>query len=168
MIYSMFPPTYNISCNYCCVTFVPLFINLRHPLDFTSHTCRREILFCGSPGVLYGAIEPMTTAKIGSETICFGWHNTRRAFMPTPVIVSRARRRFTLCAKLFERSRRKGSDSRHDKVCYMCCHDDTACTLVALDTPGPVYFGTALLACICSTHHTLKNHEYRMRAFLCL
>ena len=31
-IYSMFPPTC-ISCGYCCITFVPLFINLRHPRD---------------------------------------------------------------------------------------------------------------------------------------
>ena len=30
----MFPPTY-ISYDYCCVTFVSLFINLRPPRDFT-------------------------------------------------------------------------------------------------------------------------------------
>ena len=43
-VYSMFPPTY-ISCDYCCVTFVSLFINLRHPRDFTSHTYRRGTLY---------------------------------------------------------------------------------------------------------------------------
>ena len=43
-IYSMFPPTY-ISCDYCCVTFVSLFINLRHSRDFTSHTSRRGTLY---------------------------------------------------------------------------------------------------------------------------
>ena len=40
----MFPPTY-ISCDYGCVTFVSLFINLRHPRDFTSHTSRRGTLY---------------------------------------------------------------------------------------------------------------------------
>ena len=40
----MFPPTY-ISCEYCCVTFVSLFINLHHPRDFTSHTSRRGTLY---------------------------------------------------------------------------------------------------------------------------
>ena len=39
----MFPPTY-VSCDYCCGTFVSLFINLRHPRDFTSHTSRRRTL----------------------------------------------------------------------------------------------------------------------------
>ena len=43
-IYSMFPPTY-IGCDYCCVTFVSLFINLRHPRDFTSHTSRKGTLY---------------------------------------------------------------------------------------------------------------------------
>ena len=38
-ICSMFLPTY-ISCDYCCVTLVSLFINLRYPRDFTSHTFR--------------------------------------------------------------------------------------------------------------------------------
>ena len=40
----MFPPTY-ISCDYCCVTFVSLFINLGHPRDLTSHTSRRGTLY---------------------------------------------------------------------------------------------------------------------------
>ena len=44
-IHYMLPPTYTISCNYCSVTFVPLFINLRHPRDFTSHTSRRGTLY---------------------------------------------------------------------------------------------------------------------------
>ena len=43
-VYSMFPPTY-ISCDYCCVTFVSIFINLRHPRDFTSHTSRWGTLY---------------------------------------------------------------------------------------------------------------------------
>ena len=43
-IYSMFPPTY-ISCDYCCVTFVSLFISLRHSRDFTSHKSRRGTLY---------------------------------------------------------------------------------------------------------------------------
>ena len=43
-IYSMFPPTY-VSCDYCCVTFVSLFMNLRHPRDFTSHTSWRGTLY---------------------------------------------------------------------------------------------------------------------------
>ena len=42
-IYSMFSPTY-ISCDYCCVTFVSLFINLRHPRDLMSHTTWRGTL----------------------------------------------------------------------------------------------------------------------------
>ena len=33
-----------ISCDYCCVSFVPLFINWRHPRDFTSHTSRTGTL----------------------------------------------------------------------------------------------------------------------------
>ena len=32
-------------CDYCCDTFVPLFINLRHPRDFTSQTSRRGTLY---------------------------------------------------------------------------------------------------------------------------
>ena len=40
----MFPPTY-ISCDYYCVTFVSLSINLPHPRDFTSHTSRRGTLY---------------------------------------------------------------------------------------------------------------------------
>ena len=40
----MFPPTYT-TCNCCCVTFVSLFINLRHLRDFMSHTSRRGTLY---------------------------------------------------------------------------------------------------------------------------
>ena len=43
-MYSMFPPTY-ISCDHCCATLVSLFINLRNPRDFTSHTSRRRTLY---------------------------------------------------------------------------------------------------------------------------
>ena len=34
-----------ISCDYCCVSFVSLFINLRQSRDFTSHTSRRGTLY---------------------------------------------------------------------------------------------------------------------------
>ena len=40
----VFYPTYYVSCDYCCVTLVSLFITLRHPRDFTSHTSRRGTL----------------------------------------------------------------------------------------------------------------------------
>ena len=33
------------SRDYCCVTFVSIFINLRHPWDFTSHPSRRGTLY---------------------------------------------------------------------------------------------------------------------------
>ena len=38
------PPT-QTSCDYCRVTFVSLFIYLRHPRDITSHTSRRGTLY---------------------------------------------------------------------------------------------------------------------------
>ena len=41
--YEQFSPT-EISCDFCCVTFVSLFINLRHPRDFTLHTPQRGTL----------------------------------------------------------------------------------------------------------------------------
>ena len=43
-MYSMFPRTYIVSCDSCCVTFVSFFINLCHPRDLTSNTCRRGIM----------------------------------------------------------------------------------------------------------------------------
>ena len=43
-VYSMFPLTY-ISCDYCCVSFVSQFINLRHSRDITSHTSRMGTLY---------------------------------------------------------------------------------------------------------------------------
>ena len=45
-VYStIFPPTQTLSCDYCCVTFVSIFINLGHPRDFTSHKSRRGTLY---------------------------------------------------------------------------------------------------------------------------
>ena len=39
-----FSNIYRLSCDYLCVTFVSLLINLRNPRDFTSHTSRRGTL----------------------------------------------------------------------------------------------------------------------------
>ena len=47
----------NIGCDYC-VTCVSLFINLRHPRDFTSHTSRRG----GEPSRMYKCLFFCTSA----------------------------------------------------------------------------------------------------------
>ena len=51
-----------ISCDYCCVTFVSLFMNLRHPLDIASHISRR--------GTLYTNIHTYTCVFLARRHFC--------------------------------------------------------------------------------------------------
>ena len=70
----MLPPTYNISCNYSCVTFVSLFINLRHPREFTSHTSRRGTL-CIYINVFFWHIGIFLSSGRGSFLVLSApWH----------------------------------------------------------------------------------------------
>ena len=70
--WTMFPPTY-ISCDYCCVSFVILFINLRHPRDFKSHTSRRGTLYILSRS---NTISSIYILAVGS-TPCGKRHTSR-------------------------------------------------------------------------------------------
>ena len=61
----------HISCG-CCVTYVSLFINLRHPRDFTSHTSRRVTLcIVFSSSVIHFGTAPVFCKK--KELFCFGY-----------------------------------------------------------------------------------------------
>ena len=71
-IYSMFPRTY-ISRNYCCVTFfVSLFINLRHPRDFTSHIFRRRPLY----RIIVGILRSITYYLVPGNWYIITWAST--------------------------------------------------------------------------------------------
>ena len=98
----MFPSTY-VSCDYCCITFVSPFINLRHRRDFTSHTSRRGTLYIYAdskqqrPFLLENKIPPHNIF-----TLLYKWHRC----------VTAASRSILLAAHLYAfRVRRSYSES---------------------------------------------------------
>ena len=73
----MFPPTYT-TCNCCCVTFVSLFINLRHPQYFMSHTSRRGTFYEYIEMRIFGPSEFFCSSGRGSFLVIWApWHAGR-------------------------------------------------------------------------------------------
>ena len=73
----MFPPTY-LTCNCCCVTFVSLFINLRHPQYFMSHTSRRGTFYEYIEMRIFGPSEFFCSSGRGSFLVIWApWHAGR-------------------------------------------------------------------------------------------
>ena len=81
-----------ISCDYCCASFVSLFINLCHSRDITSHTYRRGTLYIyiNVPSASF----PLPTEGLSSCSRLRGTQGARpdpaRKFGPSPRSVARA------------------------------------------------------------------------------
>ena len=71
--YEQFSPT-EISCDFCCVTFVSLFINLRHPRDFTLHTPQRGTLHYYIYMCVFGTSAFFSTGLGSFLVLSAPWH----------------------------------------------------------------------------------------------
>ena len=80
-----------------------------------------NILFCGSPGVLYGAIEPMTTAKIGSETICFGWQHPTCLHAHAGHCFTSSKEVYVLCKVVWTLKTQRQWQSARQYRLHACC-----------------------------------------------
>ena len=91
--WTMFPPT-PIICNYCCVTFVSLFMNLRHPRSLTSHTTSRR-------GASYSKFVNLSIyfgkCRFVCRSVCPHYLHTR---LPHPLFLIRVDLFVCLCVRI--------------------------------------------------------------------